>query len=123
MHTAWAVCRAQGRRAAPVDLLTVASGLGVVLDAGAAPAARPLAGKATRLNIGRPLASLPEAFEYARDDGPPVPSRVRFVAAALGHRSGGLGSALALVVLGMAMAAHAGMHRWRGMATEASTRR
>ncbi|MCB9530120.1 MAG: hypothetical protein H6701_17320, partial [Myxococcales bacterium] len=84
-------------------------------DAAPAPA-RPLAGRAARLDIGRPLAALPGAFDYARDDGPPVPSRVRFVAAALGHRSAGLGSTLVLLFLGLAMASLAAMGSlaWHG---------
>ncbi|MCB9529464.1 MAG: hypothetical protein H6701_13950 [Myxococcales bacterium] len=72
--------------------------------------------EAARLDIGRPLAALPGAFDYARDDGPPVPSRVRFVAAALGHRSAGLGSTLVLLFLGLAMASLAAMGSlaWHG---------
>lgn len=115
IEAAWAIGRAQGRRVAPAELLQVASALGVTLDTEDGGAALEEASRgaeasdAPRLAVGRSLSTLPDAFAYARDDGPRVPSRVHFVAAALGHRTTGAGAWLLLIVLGLALAGFGAM--------------
>lgn len=67
------------------------------------------------LREGQPIAALPDAFAYARDGGPPVPSHARFVLGTMLHRSAGAGSWFALLGLGLvtAMMGGIGSNAWR----------
>ncbi len=77
--------------------------------------AAPAPASGSTLMVGQPIAALPDAFAYARDGGPPVPSHARFVLGTMLHRSAGAGSWFALLGLGLvtAMMGGIGSNAWR----------